>query len=310
MRHLLTAFFILLLNAVPAACADPLPVVASIAPQKYILERIAGNYIAVTVFVKPGADPHAYEPTPSQMRTAADAACWFTIGVPFEDVWLPRISGASGKELPTVSFIRGIHRLPAGCAHAHGENDAHSRADHADDEHGDHAHEGDEHDGEDPHVWLSPMLVREMLSTVTRELGRLLPERAAEFRANAAAFADELETLDGRLAGRFNEFPAEDRVFLTIHPSWRYFAYNYGLTELSIEIGGKEPGPRSLKGVIDAAGKHRLRTVFVEPQFPKSSAEAVAAAIGANIVEADPLAENIVENYTSMADKLIDSFRR
>lgn len=292
------AVFLAALFLLPApglGAQEPLPVTVSIAPQKYILERIAGEHIAVSVLVKPGGDPHAYEPTPSQMRAASAAACWFTIGVPFEDVWLPRIRGAA-PDMAVISMVKGIRRLPFDDSAGREHDPAYAEPEHA-------------HKGEDPHVWLSPMLVRGMVKNAARDLAALLPEKAPEFRKKARAFADELEALDQELAMRFADFPQERRVFLTFHPSWRYFAHNYLLTELSIEAGGKEPGPKTLKAVADAAKAHGLTTIFVEPQFPEASAKAVAQAIGARLVEADPLQENLVELYKSMADKLVDSFQ-
>lgn len=297
----LTASAILLLlfiAAAPLPCAaqdTPLPVLVSIAPQKYLVERIAGDAVSVTVLVQPGADPHAYEPAPSQIRAASAASVWYTIGVPFEDAWVPRITGAA-KGLETASFIKGIKRLaPQGPLDAD---------EHHHDEGGAQQHEH----GEDPHVWLSPMLVREMLPGIAKDLGKRLPEKAKEFRQRAQALGDELEQLDKDLAMRFADVPESKRVFLTFHPSWRYFAFNYQLTELSIEVEGKEPGPKMLQQVADSAKKYGITTIFVEPQFPKASAKAVAEAIGAEIVEADPLAENVVETYRSMTDKLIRSF--
>ena len=357
------AFPLLCLLAGPAGIARaeaPLPVVASIAPQKYMLERIAGGSVAVTVLVRPGADPHSYEPSPAQMRACAGARVWFTIGVPFEDVWLPRIQSAA-PNLAVFSTISRIKRLrfaddallledlrlsrqagekaaaapgqtppagqypdakhesradaddhahdrqadaagherqtdAAGYEHSHGHGDGH--------DHG-HAH-GDE--AEDPHVWLSPMLVRDMLPDMARELGRLVPGRAAEFRANAKAFAAELEALDETLANRFADVPRNKRVFLTFHPSWRYFAHNYGLTELAIEVEGKEPGPQSMKEIINTAKAYGIRTIFVEPQFPRAAAGAIAANIGARVVTVDPLAEDLPAAYTDLADKLMESF--
>ncbi len=154
------------------------------------------------------------------------------------------------------------------------------------------------------------MLVRDMLSDMARELGKLMPEYAGEFRANAKAFAAELEELDSRLAERFSEFPREKRVFLTFHPSWRYFAHNYELTELAIEVEGKEPGPQSMKTIIDAAKAYGIRTIFIEPQFPKTAAQAIADNIGAKVAVADPLAENLSALYEDMANKLIESFKQ
>ena len=318
-----------------AQAADvPLPVIVSIAPQKYMLERIAGDRVTVSVLVRPGADPHSYEPGPAQMRACASARVWFTIGVPFEDIWLPRIRSAA-PNLAVVSTIAHIKRLrfaddallladlelarkgktpaasesgptasPPGSPQSSGAKAGQMKNSAAHEDHHDHQADG----AEDPHVWLSPMLVRGMLPVMAGELGKLLPEHAVEFRANAEKFAAELEELDERLAGRFAEFPREKRVFLTFHPSWRYFAHNYGLTELAIEMEGKEPGPQGMKAVINAANTYGIRTIFVEPQFPKAAAQAIAANIDAKVVEVDPLAENLPGAYHDLADKLIESF--
>ena len=333
-----------------ALAKAPLPVVVSIAPQKYLLERIAGERVAVTVLVKPGADPHSYEPSPAQMRFCAAARAWFTIGVPFEDVWLPRIQSAA-PNLTVISTISRIKRLrfaddallladlelirkeknspplpsapsngtiaspevpstrvdSAGTEehHVHTAAQTESSANPPASGHTEEAHA----DGEDPHVWLSPMLVRDMLPNIAKEMGKLLPQHATEFRAKAETFAAELEELDGRLADRFSEFPREKRVFLTFHPSWRYFAHNYGLTELSIEVEGKEPGPQSMKDIVDAAKAHGIRSIFIEPQFPKAAAQAIADTLGATVVVIDPLAEDVIKLYTDVADKLLESFK-
>ena len=318
MTRLLFFVFLLLGFCLPGfsalgATPAPLPVLVSIAPQKYLVERIAGDAVSVTVLVKPGSDPHAYEPSPGQIRAAGLARVWFTMGVPFEDAWLPRITD-NAPQLETVSLISGIRRLKgadasAGHVHDHDTGEPCPR----DPEHvagSDHEEHSHGHDGEDPHVWLSPMLVRKMLPAITRTLGKRMPDRAATFRANAAALDAELEALDEELALKFAPIPRDKRVFLTFHPSWRYFAFNYQLTELSIEVDGKEPGPKTLQKVADAAKEFGITTVFVEPQFPKGAAGAVAEALGATIVIADPLAENLISLYREMAEHLLASFQR
>ncbi|MDL2266932.1 zinc ABC transporter substrate-binding protein [Desulfovibrio sp. OttesenSCG-928-G15] len=314
----------------PCFSAQPLPVLVSIAPQKFILEQIAKDAVQVTTLVEPGMDPHSYEPSPSKIRAAQEAGLWFTIGVPFEDIWVPRITGAA-ENLHTVSFIKGITRLKmheeellsrpslapapgalssadaAPAVHDGEENHPEHTPGHHEQEGGHHGH--GEGNGEDPHVWLSPMLVRQMLPGIARELAKRLPEKAAEFRANARLFADELEKLDKELAVMFAETPQEKRVFLTFHPSWQYYAFNYQLTELTIEADGKEPGPQALQHIVDLAKRHAIRRIFVEPQFPKSAARAVAEVIAADIVVMDPLAEDIMDTYRSMAAKLVTSFK-
>ena len=349
MQRILSLFsagllFFAFFTAPAFAAPQQTPLVVSIAPQKYIMERLGGNAVSVAVLLKPGSDPHSYEPGPSQMRDVSKAAAWFTIGVPFEDAWLARIQGSAPK-LRVISSIRGIRRLSFAepvrtMADLHNElielgkyqhreqrhdfqlrdgtemftpgpeqqgsqpMHSHSHESHA------HSHDGHSHahQGDDPHVWLSPAAVRAMLPTLAAELGALMPDKTEFFNANAKAFDAELEALDHTLEARFSAIPPLKRVFLTFHPSWRYFAHNYQLIELAIEIDGKEPGPRSLKAVTDLAKKLGITTVFVEPQFPRASAKAVADAIGAVVVEADPLEEDLMNLYRTMADKLLHSF--
>lgn len=338
LKFLIPALLSLFLCAPAFAAPKPLPITVSIAPQKYIMERIGGSAVAVSVLLKPGSDPHSYEPGPSQMRGISRAAAWFTIGVPFEDAWLPRIKGAA-PNLRVISSIQGIRRLPFGepvrtLADLHQELIELGKYQHREQRHDFHPREGAEvfekrnagsghghdgyshsqeghghsHDGDDPHVWLSPTAVRAMLPSLARELGDLMPDRGEFFRANARAFDAELDALDRELEARFNSVPPLKKVFLTFHPSWRYFAHTYQLVELAIETDGKEPGPRSLKAITDLAKSLGITTIFVEPQFSRAAAAAVAQAIGASVVEADPLEENLMDLYRNMARKLLTSF--
>ena len=333
MNRFVLAFCALLLLSIPAYAAAPLPVVVSLPAQKYLVEKIGGDAVSVTVLLQKGADPHTFEPAPAQMRAVAEARICFSIGLPFEDVWLPRIAGSS-PNIKLVSMIAGIKRLSfaddallladmdlahEGNGHAteHDKQegtkqDGHEPSGHAQEGHKQEAagHDDHQHDaqGEDPHVWLSPMLVRAMLPNITKALVAERPEDAARFRAAAKALDAELEALDMELAGVFASIPREKRVFLTFHPAWRYFAHNYELTEISVEINGKEPSPQDMKAVIDLARKIGLRTVFVEPQFPKAAAEAVAANIEAEVVVLDPLAEDLPTLWRNTARALATSF--
>ncbi len=289
-------------HAAEASAGDgkPVTVVVSLPAQKYLVERIAGDAASVTTLLQKGADPHSFEPTPAQMRAVAEARFYFTIGLPFEKAWLPRLAG-SAPNLKVVDMTAGIKRLSS-------DEDAERAAELGLRPHVE-AHDGHDHDhGEDPHVWLSPMLVRAMIPNIVKALAAERPDAAARFRAAAKTLDDELQALDAELAGVFAPFPKEKRVFLTMHPAWAYFAHNYDLVELSVETDGKEPGPADMKNIVDLARKLGLRTVFVEPQFPKAAAEAVAANIGANVVTIDPLAENLPEMWRATAAALAASF--
>lgn len=290
----------------PIHAAAPVKVVVSLAPQKFFLQRLAGNALEVTVLATPGSDPHTFEPTPAQMRAVAGAQAYFTIGAPFEAAWLPRIQGAA----------KNLHIVPLHAALA-AEADEHDREEHAEPGHNDHDHaaetpekdaHGHVHAGKDPHVWLSPALMLRMLDVMEKEVALLLPEQATAIAGAATTLRSEIQTLQNSIHALFAPYPAEQRQFLTFHPAWHYFAEEFGTTELSIEIEGKEPSPKALKEVIDTATRHGLRTVFIEPQFSQRAAKMVAESINARVVIVDPLQENWLTLLQTFSKELATSF--
>ncbi len=265
-----------------AAFADPLQVAVSIMPQKYFLEKIGGSLVSVMVMAEPGADVHTYEPKPRQMRVLAGADLYFAVGADFERVWLKKIAAAN-TAMPIVHTHDAVVRR-AMAAH-------------------DHDHHGHDHTGSpDPHVWLSPPLVRVMAEKIRDELIEADPAHAAAYRRNYRAFAEEINQVDSQILRLLAEKTAGARFFV-YHPAWGYFAVTYGLEQVPIESEGKKPGPREMAALIRRARDEGVQAVFVQPQISDKSALTIAAEIGARVVKADPLAYEWAENLLSVAEK-------
>jgi zinc transport system substrate-binding protein len=222
-------------------------------------------------------------------------------GVPFEKAWMARIRSAS-PEMQVFDARDGIalREMEAHDHDAHGHGAEHNgKADrgHAHDDHDKHdSHEADHHGHheQDPHVWVSPPLVRQMVGRIRDKLTELAPEHAADFTRNHDAFVVELDALDAELHKLLDPLPK--RKFMVFHPAWGYFADSYGLTQVPIEREGKEPGARALAALIDQAKREKINVVFVQPQFDKRSATQVALAIGGAVIAVDPLAADYVDN--------------
>jgi zinc transport system substrate-binding protein len=144
--------------------------------------------------------------------------------------------------------------------------------------------------------------VKLQAATIRDALIALDPDRRDAFEAGFARFAADLDTLDAEiralLAGK------RGRAFMVFHPAWGYFADEYGLREVAIEVEGKEPGPRTLARIIDKAKAEGVRVVFVQKQFGRTTAEAVARAVGGEVVVVDPLAEDFMVGTRAMATAL------
>ncbi len=290
-----------------------LPVTVSILPQQYFVERIGGEYVSVNVMVGPGDEPHTYEPKPEQMTALSNSAAYFSIGVEFEEAWLDEIA-STNPDMQMVDLIANIDRIPM-VAHSHGEEHEGEEHDHEGEEHEhegeehehegeEHEHEGEEHDHEenglDPHVWTSPELVKIMSQTIYKTLVDLDPEHQSEYAANLAAFIGEIDSLESDIRESLKGL--EGIKFFVFHPAWGYFANDFGLVQVPIEIGGTEPSASEMAELIEEARSEGAKVIFVQPEFSTRSAETIANEIGGSVVPISPLNPDWMENLRNVAN--------
>lgn len=282
MKKIMWSFIILCVGLVSgAATASSLPTVfVSILPQEYVVEKIAGNTVRVVTLIPKGAEPVTYEPKPSQMRELATAKMYFSIGVPFEKAWIRKVHG-SNKTLSVVPVDKGIHKIPIQHHTCGEEGHTHSAA--------------DARQMLDPHIWLSPVLMKKIAENTYEGLIRVAPQHKELYHKNLKQFLKEIDEVDRRIRKHIQQMPA-DSAFMVFHPAWGYFAKEYGVEQIAIEIDGKEPKPAQLKEVIQTAKNHHIQIIFIQPQFSQKTAQLVADAIGAKVMVADPLAKNWASN--------------
>ncbi|MDD3313718.1 zinc ABC transporter substrate-binding protein [Pseudodesulfovibrio sp.] len=307
---------LVLFSAGSVSAAGRVPVFVSIVPQLYFLAKIGGDRVNVSVMVMPGASPATYEPTPRQMTGLAKAKAYFAVGVPFESTWLSRFESAN----PTMAVVRtdeGIEKMPMAAHHHHDEEEGHGPAGtpppgprHDDDHaaggpgHGSMEHGRGDHDHGilDPHIWLSPRLVKVMARNIYKGLVEIDPAGRPEYTVNLNAFLEELDALDGELSSVLSALPPERRTFMVFHPSWGYFARDYGLRQIPIESEGKEPSPGELARIVETGKERHIPVVFVQPQFSERSAKVIASEMGAKVVPLNPLAPDWKMNLLKVAE--------
>ncbi|MFZ5765818.1 MAG: metal ABC transporter solute-binding protein, Zn/Mn family [Thermodesulfobacteriota bacterium] len=290
---LLCLLFFLLTGPWPATATGSqndgrVPVVVSIPPQLFFVERIGGERVRADVMVRPGQSPHTYAPTPKQMAGLARAKIYFRIGVAFENGFLPKLQSA----VPDIRIVDTTSGITLAKMTAH-------------DEHGDdHGHQAEELD---IHTWLDPMLVKQQAAIIRDSLSELDPADRSLFAANYRRFAEELDALHLRLSQSLA--PYRGKSFFVFHPAFGYFARAYGLHQVAVESGGKQPGPRHLARLIDRARAEGVQVLFVQPQFSVKSAETIARAIDGVVIPLDPLAPDYLANMGRIAVALEKALR-
>jgi zinc transport system substrate-binding protein len=260
-------------------------ITVSILPQKTFVEKIAGDDFEVNLLIPPGSSPAAYTLLPSQLKDISRSAIWFRIGyIGFEHSWADKIEQANTK-MKVVNISEGLDLI----------------ADKME-QHGDHVHI----DGVDPHVWLSPTMVKQMAKVILDELSALKPEKAAEYQSNYMRFAEECDQLNSDLKNQLKDYAG--RKFIVFHPSLSYYAREYGLDQYSLESGGKEPTPQHLREVVDIAKAEGIKVIYIQSEFDREHARVFADEIGGEIVSVWPLNPEWEENLRTMTQILIDNF--
>ncbi|MCA1961351.1 MAG: zinc ABC transporter substrate-binding protein [Desulfomonile sp.] len=288
-----------------ARADDKIKVFVGIVPYAYFVERIGGDRVEVGVLVGPGREPHEYDPTSKEIAALASARLLFTVGMPFERALVKKI-GASFKNLTVVDTTKGIplremteeeteaevHNHKPGKGHEHGKKTGHSHRKEA----------------ADPHVWLDPVLAKTQAATICEALAAIDPAHAEDYRENLAAFQQDLDRLDAKLSEALT--PLKGKAFYVYHPAFGYFADRYGLKQVPVETGGKEPGARHLAQLITRARKEGVKVIFVQPQFSAKTAQALAKEIDGAVVPLDDLAKDYLKNMEDIAAKISAAIRR
>jgi zinc transport system substrate-binding protein len=250
---------------------EAIKVTVTILPQKEFVESIGGDNVDAFVLVPPGASPHSYEPTPSDLAEVSDSDVYVIMGsgIEFELLWLDKI-----KELnPGIAIINSSENVDLVYSDSKG--------------------------GPDPHVWLSPRNAMKIAGNIRDGLSAFDPPGSEYYTENTASYISELEELDSEISNEISESGVE--VIMVTHPAWAYFARDYGLRQIAISEGGKEPTPAGIKTLVDEALENNVSTVFVSPQFSTTDAEAIAVEIDGKVAIANPLAEDYLENMRSVS---------
>jgi len=253
--------------------AAAIEVFVSILPQAYFVKRVGGPLVHVNVLVGPGQSPVTYEPSPRQMADLGNAALYFRIGTPFEEGFIDTIA-RNFPRLRIVDTRTNITLL------YFDEKEQGGRA--------------------DPHIWLDPGRGKIQARTICDALADVDPEHTDRYRKNLAGFEEDLDNLHEKIAKILK--PLRGRTLFVFHPAFGYFAHTFGLRQVAVETGGKEPSPKQLARLIDGARKDGVKVIFVQPQFSKHYAEVIAREIGGAVVPMDPLPENYMRSLEEMAE--------
>lgn len=262
------------------------PVIAvTIEPQRYFTEAIAGDKFDVISIVPKGSSPETYDPTPQQLVSLGDSKAYFRIGyIGFEQVWMDRLTDNTphiqvfdtSKDVDLIFEEEEIH--------------------------GDHRHAG----GVEPHIWNSTGNALIIARNTYKALCQLDKENEAYYLARYDSLSQRIMHTDSIIRETLKE-PGATQTFMIYHPALSYFARDYGLQQISIEEGGKEPSPAHLKELVDICRQADVRVIFIQPEFDHRNAEIIAKETRTRIVPIHPLSYDWEAEMQAVARELANN---
>ena len=241
---------------------------ATLAPLKYVVNEITGGDFPVEILLPPGSNPETYEPLPKQIVAISNSNALFSIGLMgFEQ----SVVGKLSPQTKIVNLSEGIKLIEN---HSHITNSEHFH-------------------GKDPHVWTSPQQLLKMTRAVYDFIIKTYPD-SVRYTDNYNILSTHINSVDSCI--RKSIELSNVRSFLIYHPALSYYAQDYGLEQIAIEEEGKEPSAQRLKALVQLIKEKDLKKILYQKGSNMDVINAIAAELGVQPVEIDPLGEDILNN--------------
>jgi zinc transport system substrate-binding protein len=242
----------------------------SLAPLKCFTERIVQGKIPVMALLHAGQNHETYEVSPKEMLLLSQMKLYFSTDFPFERGLVERIKKMN-REVIVVDLLKEI--FP-------------------------------DQERKDPHIWTDPKLAKKIAKIMYEHLAAIAPKDKDLFQKGYEKLISDLDLLDREIEEKL--LPYKGRKFYVLHPSWEYFAKDYGLEEVSIEREGKEPSLQELVSIIEEGKKDKVKVIFIPKGMSLKCVEIIAQALKAKIVIIDP----VEEDYFSTLRKLTTQMQK
>ena len=277
--YILTLFILSACGNTTQKSEKPILIV-TLEPLRYFTEAIAGDNYEVVSMVPKGSSPESYDPTPQQLVNLSKSQAYFRIGyIGFEQAWMKKLE-ANCPNMKVYDTSKGIDLI---------RDKGHW--------HGDHFHEG----GVEPHIWNSTQNALIIVDNIYQALCELDTTHQADYKYRLDSLKQSIQQTDAETRRLLEN---ADSTFLIYHPALSYFARDYGLKQISIEEGGKEPSPAQLKKLIETCRNENVHTIFVQQEFDQRNAQLIAHELGIDIVSINPLSYDWTEEMLRTAKGL------
>ncbi|UCI06050.1 zinc ABC transporter substrate-binding protein AztC [Mesorhizobium sp. B1-1-8] len=254
-----------------SAFAAPLKVVASFTVIADFAKNVGGDRVNITTIVGPDGDAHVYEPSPADAVAMAGADLVLVNGLHFEG-FLQRLIEASATKASIVTLTRGVTPIDF-------------KPEFADADAAEGAGTGGGKTVTDPHAFQSIANARIYVKNIAEAFCAADAAGCDSYKANAAAYSQKLDTLEGEVKAAIQSIPPEKRVVITSHDAFGYFEHEYGLTFLAPQgvSTDAEPSAADVAKLVEQVKHDKAAAIFVENITNPRLIEQIASETGIKV---------------------------
>jgi ABC-type Zn uptake system ZnuABC Zn-binding protein ZnuA len=225
-----------------------------------LVRNVGGARVAVDGILPPNADPHAYEPRPSDAASLARADLVFRSGGDL-DGWLDQVVESAGGGAQQVTLIDSVRTIKGKSKNGGEETD--------------------------PHWWQDPRNTILAVAAIRNALIKADPAGRATYERRAAAYTSRLRRLDAEVARCIDSVPAAQRKLVTTHDALGYFADRYGIQVIGAVIPAlstqAQPSAKDVERLVSQIKSERVRAIFPEAALNQKLEQAISREAGAEV---------------------------
>ncbi|MBR2723282.1 MAG: zinc ABC transporter substrate-binding protein [Lentisphaeria bacterium] len=253
------------------------------APEKFIIEQIGGDKVNVFCVMPQGKNIHDFAITPDTVRKVSSAQVFFHTDLLFEQQLLKLLNPRKVRTFDLSRYIVKLIDEPVVNHH-----------------HRHHAH--------DVHTWFSYRSLYRMVEEAAKVLSEIDGKNAAFYFKNRTALCQKIN--NSRHAAELKLRKYNQRVFITHHAAFGYFANEFNLKQLPFEYNGREITPKNLAFVAREAKKYKVKRIFIQGNAPQNVRRAIQNATRAELVIINPDSYDVLAELDKFTAELEASFER
>ncbi len=272
----------------PTPDADAIPVAATTTVLADLVAQVGGTRVRVSSLVPKGGEVHTFDPNPSDIQNVIEAKLIVRNGLGLDD-WLESLVHDAGNDAPLVALGENLD----GVTYLQGDNGA-----------------------VNPHLWMNVAYAERYVDRIAEALASVDPAGADGYRERASAYKATLADLDHGIRDRLATIPSADRVVVSFHDAFPYFAAAYGLTIAGniVAAPGQDPSAGQVAALIESIRSTAVSAIFAEAQFNDALAHTIADETGVAVVTdlytdtlGDPPADTYVGMMSWNADRVVSA---